>query len=111
MAGENVIGRCKCPVCGSTRASLRVSAKQLAYVVSNCCNSQTFARSDESDAHLRALLVKAEPAAPVAAQEPEKPPAVATVPPAHKKPALAQPDAAPVQAPPKPEGTGWGIFR
>jgi hypothetical protein len=71
---ENEIGRCRCPVCESDKASLRVSAKQLAYVTCNTCNTQIFARSDRSDSMLRGRLVKAE-AAPVV--EPEAKPAPA----------------------------------
>lgn len=55
-----VIGRCRCPVCASDKASLRLSAKQLAYVHCNACHFQGFSRSDHSDAKLRALLL-AEP--------------------------------------------------
>jgi len=52
-----IIGACKCPVCSSPKASLRLSAKQLAYVHCNACHIQCFARSDLSDSKLRALRV------------------------------------------------------
>lgn len=72
MTAREQIGRCKCPVCGSTRASLRLSAKQLSYLTCNACNFQGFARSDASDEKLRALLV-AEPT-PAAEPAPETAP-------------------------------------
>lgn len=56
-ARDNEIGRCRCPVCQSTSAHLRVSAKQLAYVVCNSCNVQILARSDRSDEKLRDFLI------------------------------------------------------
>lgn len=57
-ARENEIGHCRCPLCKSTRANLRVSAKQLAYITCNACQSQTFCRSDVSDGHARALRIE-----------------------------------------------------
>lgn len=103
-ATENTIGRCTCPVCKSGRASLRVSAKQLAYITCNTCNFQGFARSDRSDELLRALHIKddAQPA-------PEAKPTPAPTP-EHKP---AQPQATPAQsAAPviKQTGSSWGIF-
>lgn len=92
MAAE-VIGRCTCPVCGSAKASLRLSAKQLSYVHCNTCHFQGFARSDHSDGKLRSLLIADdEPAAPIAA------PPVATA-------------AAPVLVPAAPvkQKAAWGI--
>lgn len=68
-ASEREIGRCTCPVCKSDRARLRVSAKQLAYVVCNTCNAQVFGRSDRSDEALRALHIKEAPETP---QQPEQ---------------------------------------
>lgn len=92
------VGACACPVCGSKKARLRVSGKQLAYIVCNACNVQIFARSDASDSMLRASVVesvKADPpavAAPVAA------------------PVAAAPKPAPVAAPkPAEEPAGWGF--
>lgn len=86
MAAEKkevvVIGRCSCPVCGSVKASLRLSAKQLSYIHCNACHFQGFARSDHSDGKLRAMLI-AEPAAAV--------------------------DAAPPAAVPVPKRAGWGF--
>ena len=90
MATE-VIGRCSCPVCGSDKASLRLSAKQLAYVHCNTCHFQGFARSDHSDGKLRALLI-AEPIAP----EPSSKPAGAIAP-------------APTPTPAAPKRAGWGF--
>lgn len=54
------IGRARCPVCAFERASLSVSRKGLSYVTcpvprDGGCGQQTFARSDASDARLRAL--------------------------------------------------------
>lgn len=103
-ATENTIGRCTCPVCKSTRASLRVSAKQLAYITCNTCNFQGFARSDRSDELLRALHIKddAQPA-------PEAKPTPVPTP----EPKPAQPQATPAQsAAPviKQTGSSWGIF-
>ena len=82
-----VIGRCTCPVCRSDKASLRLSAKQLAYVHCNTCHFQGFSRSDASDTKLRALLIpdtKPEPeaAAPAAPAAPIVVPLVATKAPA-----------------------------
>lgn len=80
---ENEIGRCRCPVCASDRARLRVSAKQLAYVTCNACNAQVFSRSERSDDLLRSMLVgeaapeaaPTAPAAPVMAPAPTAEPA------------------------------------
>ena len=105
-ARENEIGRCTCPVCKSTRARLRVSAKQLAYVTCDSCNAQVFSRSDRSDDALRALHIKDEP---VPAQAgPASPPPV--------EPAAI--NKAPTKAPNEPEaerrrdatGLGWGFL-
>ncbi len=73
------IGLCTCPVCGSAKAKLRVSAAQLAYVTCNSCNTQVFARSDNSDSRLRALAIKAAPA-PAPEVKPEPAPAPAPKP-------------------------------
>lgn len=82
---ERTIGRCTCPVCSSQRASLRVSASGLAYVVCNACNLQAFARSDNSDTRLRALLIERAGQAP--APEPAGAPAAPADPPAQPAPA------------------------
>lgn len=108
--GDNVIGRCRCPVCGSTRASLRVSAKQLAYVVCNGCNVQVFARSDASDEKLRALKVADEPAAEPAPPVPAAP-APAPKPPTPPAPPPGQAAAPPPQPPAPPKRLGWGMMR
>ena len=52
-------------MCEAPNAHLRVSKKQLAYVVCNTCNSQTMARSDRSDEALRKRHVGAAPVEPV----------------------------------------------
>lgn len=83
---SNEIGRCRCPVCGSPKASVRVSAKQLAYIVCDACNVQAFARSDRSDELIRSRLEVAATAA-------------------------AAPAAAPTPAPAPAAGLGWGVFR
>lgn len=108
-AAPTEIGRCKCPVCDSKTARLRVSAKQLAYVTCNSCNMQTFARSDRSDALLRALHI------------PEPLEVVTEVAPALAAPPAAPTPAAPARAPapkptPAPEPAappprmGWGLL-
>lgn len=107
-ARPNDIGQCRCPLCGSTSARLSVSAKQLAYVTCNGCQAQIFARSDRSDALLRALHIKGDepPADPAPAPAPAKPaPAPKPVP--EPKP-TPQPE--PPKAEPKSAGLGWGIF-
>lgn len=96
-ASEREIGRCTCPVCKSDRARLRVSAKQLAYVVCNTCNAQVFGRSDRSDEALRALHIKEAPETP---QQPE---------PAKQEPAQAAP-VVQAQAVVKKSAMSWGIL-
>ena len=87
MASE-IIGACKCPVCGSDKASLRLSTKQLAYLHCNTCHCQCFSRSDVSDSKLRGLLI--------AKPEPELGLPVATVP-------------AALIAAPAPAKAAWGM--
>jgi len=53
MPHEKRIGSCTCPICSSRKAEVRVSAKQLAYLVCNACNFQGFARSEQSDRLMR----------------------------------------------------------
>lgn len=89
MAAE-LIGRCRCPLCSGT-ARLSLAKTGLAVVTCNGCNFQGFARSDNSDARLRALVVR-EPAAPAPEPAPE--------------PAPAPPAPVPPAPPPKP---AWGI--
>jgi hypothetical protein len=105
MAAD-VIGRCHCPVCASTRASLRLSAKGLAYVLCNSCNVQVFARSGQSDEKLRALLIEREGAAPVAPEAtPSKPEPVSQA----KAPAAVVP--VKINTPvPEPKRQGWGML-
>lgn len=87
---ENEIGRCRCPVCDSTKARLRFSAKGLAYVNCDACNIQLFARSDNSDRLLRALHI----------------PEAAPTPPVDPAPA----DPPPQKAPAKKPAFGFGAF-
>lgn len=91
-ARDNVLGRCRCPACASERASLRLSAKQLTYVVCDACNLQAFARSDRSDEKLRALLLDDSGHDDLA-------------PPPAAPPALPAPPAKPVRT-----GMGWGVL-
>lgn len=111
MAGrENEIGACKCPVCSSKSARLRVSAKSLAYVTCNTCNSQVFARSDRSDEALRALHIPDAAPAPAAPPTPAPAPVpvVTPVTPAPAKPAAPAPIQPTKQ--PAPSGLGWGFL-
>jgi hypothetical protein len=108
MAAD-VIGRCRCPVCSSDRASLRLSCKGLPYILCNTCHIQLFSRSDMSDSLLRALLITEQAAtapAPEPAPTPAAKPAAAPVP-------APEPEAKPKQ--PEPEkpvrtGLGWGVM-
>lgn len=93
-ARENVLGRCRCPACASERASLRLSAKQLTYVVCDACNLQAFARSDRSDDKLRALLLDDKPEL---VATPPAPPVVVAAPPA---PAAVR----------RAAGMAWGVL-
>ena len=88
MADVNLIGQGVCPVCHNAKARFTVSKKQLACMTCNACNSQIFARSDQSDEKLRACI-KAGPvdAAPAPAAKPQEPPTPAPAP--AKKPAMA----------------------
>ena len=88
-ARDNVLGRCRCPVCASERASLRLSEKQLTYVVCNACNLQAFARSDRSADKLRALLLDDKPEPVATAPVPPPPAIVATPTPAAVRRAMA----------------------
>jgi hypothetical protein len=77
------IGVARCPCCDSRRAALRLSSRQLAYLVCNTCNVQLFARSERSDLLLRALQIPTvhdpapapEPTPPQPAPEPAPAPA------------------------------------
>ena len=98
MAAE-LIGRCTCPVCKG-RARLTLARTQLPVITCNGCNFQGFARSDRSDALLRALVVPGDDAAP----EP-----VRTEPPPPPKPApVRTPE--PVQQPAPEPAMAWGAF-
>lgn len=85
-----LIGRARCPLCSSDRARLTLAKSELPVLTCNGCNLQVFARSTNSDARMRALVI--EPAASPAAPEPQ--PAPATVP-----------------TPPPPAGMAWGVLR
>ena len=89
MAAE-IIGRCTCPVCGSDKASLRLSAKQLSYLHCNSCHLQAFARSDHSDGKLRSLLIADAPSTPAVA--------------------IVVPATSPMPPPAAPKRSGWGLL-
>lgn len=57
-ASDKHIGRARCPLCGSDKATVGVSAKGWPYLVAPCCKAQVFARGHESDALIRALLIE-----------------------------------------------------
>ena len=92
MAAADIIGRCTCPVCASDRASLRLSSRQLSYLLCNACNCQLFARSDNSDNRLRALLIAESP-----------------VPPTTIKPTAIAAAVAVTSAPAAPARAAWGF--
>lgn len=71
MANENLIGQGVCPVCGSHKARLTVSKKQLACLTCNACNVQIFSRSDRSDEKLRSFIRAAPIAEPISQPKPE----------------------------------------
>jgi hypothetical protein len=97
MSGrDNEIGHCRCPVCASEKARLRVSTKQLAYITCDSCNVQLFARSDRSDRLVREFVIGQ--AAQAAAPAP-----VATPPVPAELVATAQPQ-------PARKGMGWGVL-
>lgn len=92
MAAE-LIGRCRCPICGSDKGRLTLAKSLLPVITCNGCNVQCFARSDVSDRHFRALLI-AEPAQAAAPPAPAPASVPATIAPPHAK----------------PTGSGWGLF-
>jgi len=59
-----LIGPCRCPLCGG-KARLTLAKSQLAVITCNGCNFQGFARSDRSDELLRGMRLAVD-AAPVA---------------------------------------------
>ena len=99
---ENEIGRARCPVCKSTKARLRVNAKQLAYIVCDACNCQIFARSERSDEHLRQTHVP--DTEQTAATAPAPAPARTT-----PAPAAAR-DFTPTEPPADKPRNAWGAF-
>ncbi|MDN3923337.1 hypothetical protein [Roseateles violae] len=113
QARENELGHCRCPVCSSSRARLRLSAKQLVYVVCDACNSQTFARSDRSDEKLRALLIAepAEAAPPGQTAPPAEPAPIEPTPTPAPRAAAPTPQPVAPAAPPAPRrAMAWGAF-
>jgi len=75
MAAE-LIGLCKCPLCGSTKAKLTLAKSGLPVLTCNGCNTQMFARSDRSDDLMRGLILaprEPAPAPPEPAPEPDHP--------------------------------------
>ncbi len=93
MAAE-LIGRSRCPLCSSDKARLSLSKRGLSCLTCDGCNLQVFARSDNSDTRLRALVIR-EPAVPAPEPAPE--------------PAPAPPAPVPPPPPPKP-AWGFGSF-
>ena len=101
---DNLIGLGRCPCCGSEKAVIKFSAKNLAYLTCNGCNVQIFARSDNSDSRLRAMVQKTTvPAEKAPEKAPEKTPEKAVQIQAQKTP-----------PPPKKEtdkpGFSWGFL-
>ena len=79
MAAAHVLGACVCPWCKSPRASVRLSAKGLAYVNCDGCQTQTFGRSAKSDQLMRDAIT-APPAPAPAAPTPAAPAAAMATP-------------------------------
>jgi hypothetical protein len=98
-ASDKHIGKARCPLCGSDKATVGLSAKGWPYLIAPCCKAQVFARGHESDAIIRALLIESKPAAPASTPAP-KPAAV------EARPVEAT---APPPAPPK-RPAGFGLF-
>lgn len=92
---DNEIGRCRCPVCGSTQAHLRISVKQLAYIMCNACHVQVMARGDHSDTLMRGMHIAD------THTDPLPPPEVARL--------TAVAIAAATPAKPAPAAAGWGF--
>lgn len=63
-ARDNEIGRCRCPVCNSQAARLRISARHLAYITCDGCHTQAFARGDQADALMRGMHLPEQATAP-----------------------------------------------
>jgi hypothetical protein len=102
------IGRCRCPVCKSDRASLTLAKSRLSVLTCNGCNFQGFARSDKSDELLRARLIPEGSPAPEPVRE-TPPVPVRTGPAPINPPApvrTAPADPTPVQAAARP---AWGL--
>jgi len=86
-----LIGKGKCPLCGSLKATVSLTKKKLACLTCAACSCQVFARSERSDEKLRSLIEGA--AQP---PKPAEPPAPAPKP--EKKPAEKEPAAAPAKS-------------
>jgi hypothetical protein len=99
MPHEKRIGSCTCPICSSRKAEVRVSAKQLAYLVCNACNFQGFARSEQSDRLMRDRITPDSEAGP--GPEPKPAPAAPAKPPA---------SATSTWQAPAPKPFTWGAF-
>lgn len=72
MASE-AIGRMKCPVCGSKRARVAVSAKGLCCVTCNACHMQLFCRSNYSDTLVRQSMTPEDRVREIDAAAPKPP--------------------------------------
>jgi len=101
MAAE-LIGRCKCPICGSDKARLTLAKSLLSVLTCNGCNFQGFARSDRADEKLRGLLI-AEP------KPDQQPAAVPAAPAPQAAPAAVAPQPEPVQGV-KTSSSVWGAW-
>lgn len=102
MAAE-LIGRCKCPLCGSGKAKLTLAKSGLPVLTCNGCNTQMFARSDRSDELMRAHIVKDAEPLPAPTAAPAREPAPAPV------PAPPKPAPAPTPKPAPGEALSWGV--
>ena len=94
MGSAKLIGRAKCPICGSATARASLMSTNRVCIVCNSCKLQVFSRGEESDELMRGYIEGAIPrGAPAAAPEPE-------------------PAALPVAPQPAPEQRqGWGLLR
>lgn len=97
MAAE-LIGKAVCPLCKNGGARLSLSKKSLPVLTCTHadCGIQLFARGEEADFKLRALLQPADPPAAPVRTEPPTPAPVRTA------PTPKQPAPEPVQAPAAP---------
>jgi len=98
MAAE-LIGRSRCPLCSSDKARLSLSKRGLSCLTCDGCNLQVFARSDNSDTRLRALVIRETKPDP----NPEPAPTAAPAP-------VAAPASPPAPAPAKKPAGLWGAW-